>query len=153
MEAVTFQHYIERQALISHEDACKEIPGGVLLTEEDYLLGLFDCTGEMMRWAITNLSAANMMLDTSSAEEATDEERSNILTDMRHLRSLLESLNVGTGGGFLARDYDKKSEVMRTCVEKVENAVYGMIVRGKERPAGWTPGLDDGGRADAGEVY
>jgi hypothetical protein len=32
---------------------------------------------------------------------------------------------------------------MNTCVEKVETAVYGMIVRGRERPKGWVPDLSE----------
>ena len=44
---------------------------------------------------------------------------------------------------FMARESDKKGDVMRTCVEKVENAVYGLIVRGRDRPKGWMP--DAGG--------
>jgi len=37
---------------------------------------------------------------------------------------------------------------MKTCVEKVENAVYGMIIRGRERPKGWVPdiGSEERGR-------
>ena len=38
-------------------------------------------------------------------------------------------------------------EVMRQSVEKVEGAVYGLVVRGSERPKGWVPDLSgDAGR-------
>jgi hypothetical protein len=29
--------------------------------------------------------------------------------------------------------------VMRECVDKVEKALYGLTVRGSERPKGWMP--------------
>ncbi len=33
---------------------------------------------------------------------------------------------------------------MRASVEKVEKALYGLIVRGAERPKGWLPDTDTG---------
>lgn len=113
------------------------------MTEDDYLLGLFDLTGELMRFAITTMATTGALPRASGpAGEGRD-----ILTDMRAIRTLFEALNVGDGGGF-KRDVEKKLEVMRTCVEKVEGAVYGMIVRGRERPSGWVPDLGGSARAE-----
>ena len=61
---------------------------------------------------------------------------------MRNLRSALESLDAGTGP--FARDVDKKMDVMRASVEKVEKALYGLTVRGAERPKGWMPDTSTG---------
>ena len=37
---------------------------------------------------------------------------------------------------------------MRASVEKVEKALYGLVVRGAERPKGWMPDTSDSaGRA------
>jgi hypothetical protein len=66
----------------------------------------------------------------------------NILTDLRQLRSALESLNT-SGTGPFGKEADKKAEVMRQSVEKVERALYGLIVRGAERPKGWMPDLNE----------
>lgn len=140
MEAVSFQHYLETQRLISHEEAQAKIPGGIMLTEEDYLLGLFDLVGELMRFAITSM-ATNGALP-RGAVEGVGEGR-DILSDLRQLRAGFEGLD---GAG---RRVDKKMDVMRTCVEKVEGAVYGMIVRGRERPKGW---VMDVGEERRGEV-
>jgi hypothetical protein len=41
----------------------------------------------------------------------------------------------------MLRDLAKKLEVMQASVEKVERAAYGILVRGSERPSGWTPDL------------
>jgi len=43
----------------------------------------------------------------------------------------------------LGKDVERKTEVMKSCVEKVETAAYQMIVRGQERPKGWIPDLAD----------
>lgn len=64
---------------------------------------------------------------------------------MRSLRAGFEGLD---GAG---RRAEKKMDVMRSCVEKVEGAVYGMIVRGRERPKGWN-GIVDVGEESRGEV-
>ncbi len=128
MEALSFQHYLETQHLISYGEAQTKILRGIVLTEDDYVLGLFDLVGELMRFAITSM-ATNGALPRGAAREGRDGR--DILTDLRQLRASFEGLD---GAG---RRADRKMDVMRTCVEKVEGAVYGMIVRGRERPKGW----------------
>lgn len=144
MEAVSFQHYLETQRLVSYTDAQAKIPGGIMLTEDDYVLALFDLVGELMRFAITGM-ATNGALPRGGAvkgEGGGGEER-DIVGDLRGMRAGFEGLD---GAGKRA---EKKMEVMRTCVEKVEGAVYGMIVRGRERPKGW---VMDVGEERRGEV-
>ncbi|KAI9872674.1 MAG: hypothetical protein M1830_001312 [Pleopsidium flavum] len=152
MEALSFQHYLETQTLVTYKDAKQKVPGGIGLTEDDYVLGIFDLVGELMRFAITAM-ATNGYLPGSTSETGevnSGVPKSNILTDLRSLRTYFEGLDTTSStssGSALRRDVEKKMEVMKTCVEKVENAVYGMIVRGRERPKGWVPDLaDDGGR-------
>ena len=54
MEAVLFQHYLETTKLMTYDDAARTLPGNVQLTHDDYALGLFDMTGELMRFAVTS---------------------------------------------------------------------------------------------------
>lgn len=136
MEAVSFQHYLETRRLISYEAAQAKIPGGISLTEDDYVLGLFDLVGELMRFAITGMA-------TGGALPRGGGEGGDLLTDLRQLRAGFEGLD---GAGKRAQG---KMDVMRSCVEKVEGAVYGMIVRGRERPKGW---VMDVGEERRGEV-
>ena len=50
--------------------------------------------------------------------------------DMRSLRTSFQTLDTTSCGGTgLGKDVEKKMEVMKTCVEKVETAVYGMIIQ------------------------
>ncbi len=172
IEALSFEHYLVHQTLISPEEASRAILGEVRLTKDDYVLGIFDLVGEMMRFGITQIATLGFLPGRqdltgsggvgalSTRPEKTSEARPplsqrDILTDLRLLRSSFESLNTrtinsnGGGGAALAREIEKKMEVMKTSVEKVENAVYGIILRGRERPKGWVPTLTDemvGGR-------
>ena len=154
IEAVSFQHYLETQCLITPEEAQGRLPGGVQLTEDDYVLGLFDMVGELMRFAITNM-ATNGEVPRGSTEEDRGLKR-DILADLRSLRTCFETLDTSHGymdGSPLKRDIEKKMEVMKACVEKVEGAVYGMIIRGQERPKGWVPDMGSETRPEPVESY
>ncbi|RMZ75553.1 hypothetical protein DV738_g5420, partial [Chaetothyriales sp. CBS 135597] len=148
MEAVLFQHYLETQTLMTYEDAAKAAPlQGLPLTYDDYLLGVFDMTGELMRFAITNLA-------TTAAQSSRSEDGQNlsVLADLQALRSELEALNVHGSRG-LAKEYDSKLKTTRQSVEKVEASVYSMLVRGKERPKGWRPDAEPRKGADEVEGF
>lgn len=140
MEAISFEHYLRHQTLITKAEAA-QATRGVELTGDDYLLGIFDLVGELMRFAITTMATTGSLpgtLDASTGEDRT------IVMDLRLLRAKFEELDTSSCGGTgLGRDAEKKMEVMKTCVEKVETAVYGMIVRGRERPKGWVPDMGD----------
>lgn len=153
MEAVSFQCYLETQRLITYEEAQAKIPGGIGLTEDDYVLGLFDLVGELMRFAITTMATSGTVpRGATFSDGVVNMDGRDILTDLRALRAQFEGLDTSSGAGAwtspLNREAEKKTEVMKTCVEKVERAVYGMIVRGRERPKGWVPdsGAEERGR-------
>ncbi|OJJ51764.1 hypothetical protein ASPZODRAFT_148981 [Penicilliopsis zonata CBS 506.65] len=124
IEALSFNHYVQFQTLITLEEIRRQLPAEILVTEEDYIMGLFDLTGEMMRFAVTSLSAG----------------MAGIVVDLRGMRSSFESLSVPHRYGML-RDLSKKLDIMQGSVEKVERAAYGILVRGSERPSGWVPDL------------
>lgn len=167
MEAVSFQHYLHTQHLITPTAAAAKLPAAVVLSEDDYLLGLFDLVGELMRFAITSMattgevpsgaSSASPSLSPSVSSQDPKQGTRDIVTDLRCLRTHFEALNTtgaAGGGAALGREVEKKMGVMKTCVEKVENAVYGMIVRGRERPKGWVPELrEEGGGREGVESY
>ena len=142
MEAVSFEHYLRHQSLITMDDASKSLPSGINLTGDDYVLGIFDLVGELMRFAITTMATTGSLPGPKSNGESAEDR--DILVDLRLLRTRFEALDtMSCGGTGLGKDVEKKMEVMRTCVEKVETAVYGMIIRGRERPKGWVPDLAD----------
>ncbi|GAB7330861.1 hypothetical protein MBLNU13_g02393t2 [Cladosporium sp. NU13] len=164
IEAASFEHYLTTASLLTYEDAASKIRAldaegpGVGLGFEDYVLGIYDMTGELMRFAITAMATSGALpkpegaagsgsdaMEVDSASAANASQRT-ILTDLRQLRSALESLNTSNTGPF-GKEVDKKADVMRQSVEKVERALYGLTVRGAERPKGWMPDLSEGSRA------
>ncbi|KAF2151922.1 Translin [Myriangium duriaei CBS 260.36] len=163
IEAATFSHYLTTGKLLTYEEACqsfdklcasKEHPTldpsgqGPQLSIEDYVLGLYDMTGELMRFAITAMATGGSLPPVTDKQGAAGVVDRTVLTDLRALSAGLESLEVGRGTSF-SRDIDKKADVMRASVEKVERALYGLVVRGAERPKGWMPDMDGGGRGKA----
>ncbi|KAK3320178.1 Translin family-domain-containing protein [Cercophora scortea] len=167
VEALTFAHYVKTQTLIDHdelsrivedlarqgaasedvampdasEDAAQkpsqaaELPT-VSITDDDYLYGVFDLTGEMMRFATTASALTGKMASGDSA--AADDAPRTIVEDMHDLGSFFEMLPLRSGNRVA---WEKKLEVMRQSVHKVEKLGYDRVVRGSERPAGWVPDL------------
>ena len=115
------------------------------VSENDYILGLCDLTGEMMRFAITSMATNRKLLptyDVGSPETAEQRSNRNILTDLRALGSQLELLSINAANGAhtpLMNELQKKLEVTKASIGKVEGAAYGLAIRGRERPKGWMP--------------
>lgn len=160
IEAISFEHYIQTQSLITRDEVAAQLPEGILVTEDDYLMGIYDLTGEMMRFAVTTLSTggqvkksdvkdeSKMDVDTENESGSAQNfpifppEKAGIVVDLRNLRAMLEKLNVPRRhSSHMMKDMHKKMDVMQSSVEKVERAAYGLLVRGSERPSGWTPDL------------
>ncbi|CAD6499758.1 BgTH12-03866 [Blumeria graminis f. sp. triticale] len=140
VEAISLQHYLRTQTIISLEESSKQLPSGIELSGEDFLLGLFDVVGELMRFAITTMATTAKIPGAINKEGS----KQDILMDLRTLRAHFEELCVPPcRSNWLAQNFDKKMEVMRQCVQKVEHAAYGKIVRGQERPLGWFPPSSD----------
>lgn len=173
MEALSFQHYLETQSLISYNEAKARIAamsgeaGPISFTPEDYILGVCDMTGELMRFSVTSMatngklpsgkqSEANKRLKQGNGQDDAgdkmdiDEEASaandsqtprTVLDDLRAIRLQLEMFDAPGGSKFAAELETKKMPVMRECVDKVEKGLYGLTVRGNERPKGWMPDM------------
>lgn len=120
----------EKAAAAAAAEAEAHLPV-VLVTEQDYLMGIFDLSGEMMRFATTS-AALNGSLDGPAAR--------TIVADMQELGSVFEMLPQQYG-----KSYSMKLETLRQSVLKVEKLGYGLKVRGSERPAGWMPDTADDG--------
>ena len=162
VEAIAFQHYLESQQLLSYEAASARINNMTAeqdqyqLGIEDYVLGILDATGEMMRFAITTMALRGQLTGTKSGPQSIREDKDdtqrpksniqverNVLDDLRNLYQHLESLDCGADGHF-RKDVQSKLAVTQASVDKVEKALYGLVVRGSERPKGWMPDLQEG---------
>lgn len=138
MEALLFRHYLLAGTLLPLPEAQSWLPEGIELTAGDWVLGVFDFVGEVMRWGIT-------MVALKGREEEGEGVVRGILGFMREVRGELEGLVQGGDGGVgvLGREVEKKVAVMRECVGKVEGAMCGVVVRGSEMPEGWVPSLEE----------
>ena len=143
VEAVSFAHYLQTQTLITPAQAQAELgeEANIPLTPADYVFGIFDLTGEMMRFA-TAVTALSGAIPGAAAD---DDAGRSILQDLQDTASMLQIVPPVAFKGWA----DKKT-VMIEQVRKVERVGYGVTVRGNERPkgadfdAGWEePPQDD----------
>lgn len=143
IEAFTFLHYLKSGRLISYDevqkflsfspkesiadepekqDVCKDPPKKdpviiLPLSRADFLLGIADLTGELMRLCINAVGSGNTRLPF-------------------HVLSFMRT----TWRGFLGVDTDsvkylgQKMSVMKTSLCKVENVCYSVKIRGSELP-------------------
>jgi len=130
IEALSFLHYLEHGSLISYDDVqrtfCDE-DGALLfrLTLDDYLLGVSDLTGELMRFAITSISRRN---GRKKAREVSDFVR-NCKADFEGFTPFVRQLS-------------KKQEVTSQSLIKIEEAAYAIALRTSEY-AGYEDVLED----------
>ncbi|OTB00721.1 hypothetical protein M426DRAFT_324084 [Hypoxylon sp. CI-4A] len=138
VEAISFSYYLQHQELITPSKAQEGLPVNIPLTPPDYVFGIFDLTGEMMRFAtaVTALSGSMPGSGTKGSDDRT------ILNDMQDVSSMLQICP--TVGGKLGT-YSKKLDIMIEQVRKVERVGYGITVRGNERPKGWMPDMNESG--------
>lgn len=138
VEALTFYFYLKDGRLISlkeiHEhsalpekvtaDEQSEVPSdeaglpmSTLLTPIDYILGVADCTGELMRKCITSVGSGDL-------------EEPFVLCNV--LQSIYDAFSII--GNLAGRDLFRKTQVLKSSLQKVENACYAIRVRGTETP-------------------
>ncbi|KAF9014990.1 Translin [Cyathus striatus] len=120
IEALSFAHYLDHGTLITFHDVQKSLSDldGVSylpLTVSDYLLGLSDLTGELMRFAISGISRRG------GRAKATE-----VCAFMRACKADFECFTP------YVRDLNKKQAVTSQSLEKIEDAAYAIFVRSSE---------------------
>lgn len=145
LEALTFLHYLKHQALLSPEEAAEQVaalcvqgrPEGaegeaafIHPDDNEFLMGVFDLSGEMMRFATTSAALRGEL-----ASDGGDKDSGRtIVGDMQELDSFFR---------MLPQRHDKswkiKTQTLQSSVQKVERLGYDLRVRGSERPKGWIP--------------
>ncbi|NXW32251.1 TSNAX protein, partial [Phaetusa simplex] len=140
VEAVSFQYFIKTRSLISVEDINKQLiftvedreettnttsncndkqphTWSLKVTPVDYLLGVADLTGELMRLCIS--SVGNGDIDTPFELS-------------QFLRQIYDGFTfIGNTGPY---EVSKKLYTLKQSLAKVENACYTLKVRGSEIP-------------------
>lgn len=120
IEALSFAYYLEHGTLIPFEEVQKSISDTdgkpyFPLTVSDYLLGLSDLTGELMRFAISGLSRKGG--------------RKKAMEVCAFVRSCKADFERFTDH---IRDLRKKQSVTTSSLEKIEDTVYAIAVRSSE---------------------
>jgi predicted translin family RNA/ssDNA-binding protein len=143
MEALAFQYYLEHGQVMPLDAARRRFDsfggdGGqaIPLSDMDYLLGVFDMTGELMRYAITAMAIGG-------AKEEGGPGGSSVLVDLQELGRHLDGFRV-EHDSHMQKQVRDKAEVMLRSIEKVEKACYGLVVRGSERRPSLEEMLVDG---------
>ncbi|KAG9066181.1 hypothetical protein KI688_001400 [Linnemannia hyalina] len=101
------------------------------VTDEDYLLGIADLTGELMRLAINTLGQSLMpTLQGEDASILSPEQR------VQHILQFLRDIKSGFDGLSLTKmsPISKKMGVLKQSLQKIELACYNVKVRGAEYP-------------------
>ncbi|KAI8956491.1 Translin [Daldinia sp. FL1419] len=147
VEAISFSHYLQYQKLLTPSQAQEALPANIALTAPDYLFGIFDLTGEMMRFATAVTALTGSM--PGSGTKVSGDDRS-ILGDLQDVSSMLQIYPPAGGRPGI---YAKKLDIMIEQVRKVERVGYGMTVRGNERPTGWMPDMDESGGFEMGQEH
>jgi len=148
VEAVCFWHYIKSGKLGSKQEAEQEIAASnhgqrFPISDTDFLLGVCDSTGELMRFA------------TNCATTGDRKESLNICQFLRDLYGQLQTLRSPHW------EFGKKLAVMVDSLRKVELVCYKVQIRGAEYPEHMLSGLalvaldnfddDRGAGGDAGD--
>lgn len=128
-ESVLFLEYVENGRVLTKDEfdqlfivktedeeaACLLIP-----SDEDYLLGVADMTGELMKLSINFVARG-------------EQERAFlILNTLRAIQEGIKSLSLGGSGGL--NELKKKMATLHASLEKVEKVCYEIKVRGSEYP-------------------
>ncbi|KAK5815188.1 Translin family-domain-containing protein [Linnemannia elongata] len=101
------------------------------VTDEDYLLGIADLTGELMRLAINTLGQSLMpTLQDEDVSILSPEQR------VQHILQFLRDIKSGFDGLSLTKmsPISKKMGVLKQSLQKIELACYNVKVRGAEYP-------------------
>ncbi|TFK41337.1 Translin [Crucibulum laeve] len=115
IEALSFAYYLEHGSLITFDGVQQTLlnPQGYFpLTVSDYLLGLSDLTGELMRFAISGISRRG------GQKKATEV--------CAFVRGYFERFTP------YVRDLSKKQSVTSQSLEKIEDVAYAIFVRSSE---------------------
>lgn len=138
IEAVTFYHFItngglfnveviqdelrfEKQVMDQGEPPLEKVH--LLVPFFDYILGVQDLTGEIMRHCINCFSARNLEAGNNDVNFV-----KNLYTGML----LLNTFRNAMGHGIQGRDFTKKMSVTLQSLKKMEMACYAAHIRGSE---------------------
>eukprot|EP00029_Vermamoeba_vermiformis_P001924 TRINITY_DN12176_c0_g1_i1.p1 TRINITY_DN12176_c0_g1~~TRINITY_DN12176_c0_g1_i1.p1 ORF type:complete len:279 (-),score=102.69 TRINITY_DN12176_c0_g1_i1:102-938(-) len=143
IEAASFLHYLLTRTLITPAQLLQDVLDMLPMKDQtsvnfffslrDYLLGIADLTGELMRYCVNSVA--------SGEPEVCFEV----------YQFLQQVYNVFASLGQSGKEMDDKIEVMKTSLLKVENVCFTLRVRGAEYPKDLLASLLEGSGGSADE--
>ncbi|KAK0456355.1 Translin [Armillaria borealis] len=120
IEALSFSHFLEHGTLITFDQVQRTLCDSegapyFPLTISDYMLGLSDLTGELMRYSISGLTKRGGRLQAMDT-----------LGFVRNCKADFEGFTP------YVRFLSKKQSVTAQSLQKIEDAVYAIVVRSSE---------------------
>lgn len=111
-------NYIQNELTYNNETGVKEIQLKTHLPPEEYILGIADLTGELMRKCINNLGSGNI------------EDCFRTCNFVKHMYNgfLL------VGNSCSSKEIGRKAYVLKQSLQKMEYVCYNIVVRGSEVP-------------------
>ncbi|KAI9143009.1 Translin family-domain-containing protein [Paraphysoderma sedebokerense] len=123
IEAITFMEYVRSQRILTIQQCQKDFIDDeghqfLPLTKEDYLLGVADLTGELMRFSINSIT------------KGFQEKAMEICQVLRDLYADFQIIHAS----YHVPELGKKLGVMKSSLMKVENVCYSYAIRRGEYP-------------------
>jgi predicted translin family RNA/ssDNA-binding protein len=127
IEAMSFEHFLVSREIITIEQVKSRVPTHILITDEDYVLGLMDLTGELMRYAIGRLSEVG---DDHHCRKASPIAVA-IYQTMKDFDVGLRGLDIHKAGKNPGlKDLSQKVSTFNGSLIKVEQAMLSLAIRG-----------------------
>ncbi|KAI5898601.1 Translin [Schizophyllum commune H4-8] len=130
IEALSYAHYLEHETLISFEEVqrslCREDGTPYFpLTTSDYLLGISDLTGELMRFAISSISRRGGRTKAAEICAFVRDCKAGMPLSPSNQKALIRLTPY-------VRELHKKQAVTSQSLQKIEDAAYTIAVRFSE---------------------
>lgn len=124
VEAISFDYYLAKGQVISQEEVGRRMPPNLPLNTVDYVLGLFDLTGELMKYAILHIRSTSESNELGQESGQASPIAVGIALTLQQFDEAIQGINVESislGPGL--RDLTSKVETFKTSIQKVEDAM------------------------------
>lgn len=133
IEAVSFKHFLSTLRIITLAEIQSNI-SNIMIYHCDYLLGIMDLSGELMRYGISNLAdneeVESLQSSSSLAPRRLSSITQTISETLRCFNSEIAALDMKKVSSIKEyQELPKKIQVFRASLSKLEYAQYSLMVR------------------------
>ncbi|KAK9456800.1 Translin [Dipodascopsis uninucleata] len=132
IEALLFRGFLLNGRIFTYNEVTEIIGKDFMVPETDYILGLLDTTGELMRYAITNMFI-------KSENDCVKESKDNVSSIALKICSVLRLLAIGfssliipSSSSLAGNEFTKKLQTLKSSLDKVEKGICSRVIRSNE---------------------